>query len=44
MAGPIEATAIGNILAQMLKAGEFKTLSEARNAVAESFPIEKWRN
>lgn len=42
LAGPIEATAIGNILSQMLGAGEFKTLAEAREAVAKSFPIKKW--
>ena len=29
-AGPGEATAIGNITAQMLKAEEFKTIEEAR--------------
>lgn len=42
LAGPIEATAIGNILSQMLGAGEFKTLAQAREAVAKSFPIKKW--
>lgn len=38
-AGPTEATAIGNILAQMLKAGDFKSITEARQGVADSFPI-----
>ncbi len=42
LAGPIEATAIGNILSQMLGAGEFKTLAKARETVAKSFPIKKW--
>ena len=42
VAGPVEATAIGNILSQMLKGGEFKTLTEARKAIAESFPMKKW--
>ncbi len=42
LAGPVEATGIGNILSQMLKAGEFETLSEARNAVSGSFPMKKW--
>ncbi len=37
--GPIEATAIGNILAQMLKAGDYATIQEARQAVFDSFPI-----
>ena len=32
--GPSEATAMGNILAQMLKAGVFRTLEEARTASA----------
>lgn len=38
-AGPGEATAIGNILAQMLSAGEFKDLIEARRCVADSFDV-----
>lgn len=38
-AGPTEATAIGNILAQMLKAGDYATIQEARQAVFDSFPI-----
>ncbi len=41
-AGPTEATAMGNILAQMLKAGEFKSLEEARAGVFHSFPIKKF--
>ena len=38
-AGPGEATAIGNLLAQMLAKGEFEDLSEARACVRESFDI-----
>lgn len=38
-AGPGEATAIGNILTQMLGCGEFKDLKEARTCVANSFEI-----
>lgn len=41
-AGPAEATAIGNLLAQMLKAREFTTIEEARQAVYDSFPIKKY--
>ena len=41
-AGPTEATAIGNILVQMMTAGELQNLDEARNVVARSFPIEKY--
>ena len=40
-AGPIEATALGNLMAQMLKAGLFKDLPEARNCIAQSFAVEK---
>lgn len=40
-AGPIEGTALGNLMAQMLKSGEFKTLPEARTAIARSFDIKK---
>ncbi len=39
--GPTEATAIGNLLIQMLDAGEFKDLAEAKRAIAASFPIIK---
>lgn len=39
--GPGEATAIGNISAQMLKAGEFNTLEECRKCVYQSFDIRK---
>lgn len=38
-AGPGEATAIGNIVAQMLKAKEFVGKEEARDAVHKSFDV-----
>ena len=38
-AGPGEATAIGNLLAQMIRAGELKDLQNARKCVFESFEI-----
>ena len=38
-AGPGEATAIGNILSQMLEEGVFADLKEARDCVASSFDI-----
>ena len=41
--GPGEATAIGNITAQMLKAGEFSTVEEARTAIHESFDVKIYR-
>ena len=39
IAGPSEATAIGNALAQMLYDGTFKDIEEARECVARSFEI-----
>lgn len=41
-AGPTEATAIGNVAAQMITAGELAGLKEARACVFRSFPIEKY--
>ncbi len=38
-AGPTEATAIGNLVAQMLYAGEYGSLEEARKAIFESFAV-----
>lgn len=43
LAGPIEATAIGNIASQMLAFGEFHSLSEARRCIYNSFPIDEFR-
>lgn len=36
-AGPVEATAIGNILVQLMSLGEVKSISEAREIVSASF-------
>lgn len=41
-AGPTEATAIGNVAAQMITAGELAGLKEARACVFRSFPIGKY--
>ena len=38
-AGPVEGTAIGNLIVQMIAGGEFASLAEARAAVRESFDI-----
>lgn len=38
-AGPIEATALGNLLVQMLANGEFTSLAEGREAIARSFDV-----
>jgi rhamnulokinase len=40
-AGPIEATALGNLMAQMLKRDEFSDLVEARETIAKSFNVRK---
>ncbi len=41
-AGPTEATAIGNLAAQMIASGELKGLREARACVRHSFPIKEY--
>ena len=42
VAGPGEATGIGNIVAQMIQAGDFKSLQEARKCIFESFGVQKY--
>ncbi len=39
VAGPVEGTALGNILTQCLQAGEFSSLDEARASIKKSFSI-----
>lgn len=41
-AGPGEATAVGNLLAQLISAGELKNLSEARKCVFDSFEVKEF--
>lgn len=43
-AGPVEATAIGNIMAQMLRDKVFEDLKEARQVVAKSFDVKRVEN
>jgi len=38
-AGPVEGTAIGNLIVQMISGGEFNSLRSAREAVKNSFDI-----
>ena len=39
LAGPVEATAIGNLVAQLISVGELKDLGQARQVIKESFDI-----
>jgi rhamnulokinase len=42
VAGPIEATAAGNILVQAMATGEVKSLSDARTIVRNSFDVKRY--
>lgn len=41
-AGPVEATSIGNIICQMIRAGIFNSVKEARRCIFNSFYIKKY--
>jgi rhamnulokinase len=41
-AGPVEATAIGNIAAQLMALGEINNIKEARSIIKDSFEIKKY--
>ena len=40
-AGPVEGTAIGNLVVQMIAGGEFDSLQTARDAIKQSFDIKE---
>lgn len=42
LAGPIEATAIGNIIAQLIYFGDLHDVKEARKLIRRSFPIKEF--
>ena len=42
-AGPVEGTAIGNLAMQMITAGVFEDLDEARKHIVESFDVHRFR-
>jgi len=42
-AGPVEATALGNIISQAIAAGEIKDLKEGREVIANSFEIKEYQ-
>ena len=41
IAGPVEATAIGNVLAQLLALGEISSLNEGREMVGRAFNVQR---
>jgi rhamnulokinase len=43
LAGPVEATAIGNLVAQFISNNTFKDLGEARGSIKESFDIKTFK-
>jgi rhamnulokinase len=42
VAGPVEATAIGNVLVQAMAVGQIKSLAEARAIVRENFSVKRY--
>jgi sugar (pentulose or hexulose) kinase len=42
VAGPVEATAAGNILVQAMATGDVKSLAEAREIVRNSFDVKRY--
>jgi rhamnulokinase len=41
-AGPVEATAIGNLVAQLMALDEIEDINEARNIIKKSFEVKKY--
>lgn len=42
LAGPVEATALGNVLVQLMAGGHVTSLAEGRDLVRRSFPVETY--
>lgn len=42
LAGPVEATAIGNVVVQAIADGQLSSITEARQVIAESFPPDRY--
>lgn len=42
IAGPVEATALGNVAMQMLATGAVASLAEARRVIERSFPVDRF--
>lgn len=43
LAGPVEATALGNVAVQAMSTGSFKNITEARQAIRSSFPPDEYQ-
>ena len=43
IAGPVEATATGNLLAQMLSSGDIKSLDEGKELIKKSFEVKEFK-
>lgn len=43
LAGPVEATALGNIMMQGVAAGEVGSIAEAREIIRQSFPLDEYQ-
>lgn len=41
-AGPVEATAIGNLVAQLIALGEIENINHARDVIKQSFEVKKY--
>ncbi len=42
VAGPVEATAIGNLMMQAVAAGDVSSIAEAREVIRRSFPVDEY--
>ena len=42
VAGPVEATAIGNLMMQAVAAGDVASIAEAREVIRRSFPVDEY--
>ena len=43
LAGPTEATALGNLMMQSIAAGSVGSIAEAREIIRHSFPLESYQ-
>jgi rhamnulokinase len=43
VAGPVEATAIGNLMTQAIAAGEVSSIAQARQIIRQSFPVDEYQ-